>query len=371
MKILEITNYSAGGCGVFARVKQEAQLLAKKGNEVMIFSSNVEKGSDKIVGAEDKIGNVKIKRFPAKKLGGESFMSFHFEKEAEEFKPDVIIAHGYRHPHTTRALCVGEKIGAKVFLVTHAPFAREKNRGFIGNMAVGFYDFWIGRKMINKFDKIFAITNWEIPYLEKLGVERDKIEYVPNGISKEYLSKVASKRETKIIYTGRIAPIKNLEVVIKALPLINDIKFEIYGPAEEKYLDKLKELIKELKLEKRVEIIVKNYDRKMHIKELDKNSIFILPSFSEGMPQVLIEAMARKCIVVGSDNLGNRDLIVNGENGFLFENNNAGSLSQVVNGILNMSKEKKEEIVENARKTTEKFEWDKIVDKIEKIIRDT
>ena len=40
MKILELTNYTAGGCGVWARVKNEAELLSKRGYDVRIFSSN-------------------------------------------------------------------------------------------------------------------------------------------------------------------------------------------------------------------------------------------------------------------------------------------------------------------------------------------
>ncbi|MEK6848555.1 MAG: hypothetical protein AABX65_02900 [Nanoarchaeota archaeon] len=63
MKILELTNYSAGICGVFQRVKQEAELLSKK-HEVMIFSSNATKGSKEIAKPEDLLNGIKIKRFP-------------------------------------------------------------------------------------------------------------------------------------------------------------------------------------------------------------------------------------------------------------------------------------------------------------------
>lgn len=371
MRILELTNYSSGGCGVFARVKQEAQLLAERGHEVMIFSSNIEKGSGNIIKENDKIGKVKIKRFPAKKLGGESFMVWYFEKEAEKFKPDIIMAHGYRHPHTTRALCLAKKIKCKVFLVTHAPFGRDK-RGVLGKIAVNFYDYFIGRKTINKFDKIFAITYWEYLYLDKLGATKDKIEYVPNGISEEYFKSSKGKRENKIIYSGRIAPIKNLEVVLRAFSIIEDkdIKFEIFGPAEKEYLEKVNKIVKDNNLIDRVEIIVKTYDRKKHIEELDKSSIFILPSFSEGMPQSLIEAMARKCIVIGSDNLGNADLIKDEENGFLFKNDDEKDLAEVINKVQKLNFEDVEKIRKNARESVEKFKWNNIIKKINNIIKE-
>ncbi len=78
MKILELTNYSAGICGVWNRVKEEAARLSKKNHEVVVFSSNFTKGSDEIAKSKDKIGGVLIRRFPARKLGGESFMKWDF-----------------------------------------------------------------------------------------------------------------------------------------------------------------------------------------------------------------------------------------------------------------------------------------------------
>jgi len=370
LRILELCTYSAGGCGVFARVKQEAQLLADRGNEVMIFSTYFEKGTNKIMPLEDKIGKVRIRRFPAKKIGGESFSQWHFEEEAIKFKPDVIIAHSYRQTHTTRALCLKEKRDCKVILVTHAPFGRDR-RGFVGKMAVRLYDRFVGRKTLNNFDKIFAITYWEYMYLHELGVREDKIEYVPNGISEEYFSKIKGKKEKRIIYTGRISPIKNLEVVIRAMAKIEDKKvgFVIYGPAEKDYLNKLNRLISELRLENRVKIVLKTYNKKEQITELDKSSIFILPSFSEGMPQSLIEAMARECIVVGSNNKGNSDLIKEEENGFTFTNDDENDLTVVLNKVLAMDNKELDKIRKNTRKYVEQFKWDKIIDKILKIIK--
>jgi len=64
MKILEMTNFSAGICGVWTRVREEAIRLAERGNEVRVFSSNFVKGSEGIASAEEKIGNVEIRSFP-------------------------------------------------------------------------------------------------------------------------------------------------------------------------------------------------------------------------------------------------------------------------------------------------------------------
>lgn len=371
LKILELTNYSAGGCGVFARVRQESIELSNLGHEVRIFSSNFEKGTDKIVGPEDLVEGIKISRFPAVKLGGESFMRWFdgdAEKQALEFSPEIIIAHAYRHPHTKKAVDLAKKIGAKVFLVTHAPFDRAEFRYPLANLSVFLYDNLVGRNLLRKFDKVIAITHWEIPHLASLSVPQDKIAYVPNGVRKEFLTKIKSTKKSGILYTGRVAPIKNLQVLIKAISSMNSesARLVIYGPAEKEYLDNLVDLVQENHLTDKIEIVDKTYSSEEQIRKLDSSSIFVLPSISEGMPQVLIEAMARGLVVVASDNLGNRDLILHGKNGFLFKSGDELDLAARLNSILfskNLSSIRK-----NARKFAEQFAWPQIAKKLEKVI---
>ena len=366
MKILELCIYSAGIDGVFARVKQESQLLSKAGHEVKIFSSNHTKGSDKIAPAKDKLQKVEILRFPAKKLGGESFMSWNFEQEALKFKPDVIIAHSYRHNHTTKAQKIAKKLGCKVFLVTHAPFARQE-RSFLGKIAVLYYDNFIGRASINKFDKIIAITKWEIPYLLALGAKKDKIKYIPNGIADEFFKVKKAKEQNKILFLGRIAPIKSIETIIQALPHVkNNLVLEIVGPAEQEYLKYLKTLIKSNKLENRVIFSPAIYKTKEKIKKIDSAKIFVLPSKSEGMPQSLIEAMAREKIVIASDNLASKDLIVNEKNGHLFQIGNPKDLANKINLALEKNQNKIKKV---ASSSVLQFSWSNIIKKIEKLIQ--
>jgi len=377
VRILELTNYSAGGCGVYARVREEAQLLAKKGHEVRIFSSNRVKGSKEMAQRHDSIGNVKITRFKARQRGGESYLKWDFEKEALEYNPDIVIAHSYRHLHTTEIIRLREKkrLKCKIFLVTHAPFDRDATRNIISKLSVWIYDnspWGLGKSTLKKFDKIIAITKWERPYLHKLGVPDSKIVYIPNGIP-DILFKAPKKikEEHKIIFIGRVAPIKQIETVIDALPLLKDkeITFEIVGPAEKEYLTRLKRLIADKDVEKRVIFTDAIYDMREKINKLDSATFFILPSKSEGMPQSLIEAMARKKIVVASENPASKDLIVNGKNGFLYKNGNEQDCARVLDAISALSQKEKKAIQDAALRSVRRFSWDKIIEDFEKIFK--
>ena len=373
-KILELCHFSAGGCGVWARARQESELLAKRGHEILVISSNIEKGSNKIVSSEETIGKVKIIRFPAKKLGGESFM-YWFGKEAMqkaiEFQPDIIIAHNYRQLHTTQALKLakilrGQGKKCKVFLVTHAPFVEGNiTRTKLQTVIVNLYDVFIGKKTLNKFDKILAISKWEIPYLLNLGAKKEKIVYIPNGIPQEFFDlKKQTKEENKIIFLGRIAPKKKIETIIEAIPYLNDknLKIEIIGPAETDYLNSLKEIIKKLNLKNRVTFSPAVYDLKAKIAKIDSCKIYVLASRVEGMPQGLIEAMSRSKIVIGSNSIAIRDIIQNNKNGYLFEFNQPKNLAEKINLAI-----KDKHIGLRAKKSVEKFDWRIIINQIESL----
>lgn len=372
LKILEVCTFSSGGCGVYARVQREATLLAKKGHKVHIFTTNKEKGTCKTVALKDRINEVDITRFPTRRLGGESFTYWNFTKEAKTFHPDLIIVHSYRHTHTTQALKIAKKLKCKIFLVTHAPFNRDDTRTFTQKWIVKAYDTFIGRSTLNKFDKVLAISKWEIPYLLKLGLEKEDIVYSPNGLPEEFFKTPIKQGNKEIItYTGRIAPIKNLEVVLQAFALTKNkqLQFHLLGPAEPAYKKKLLALIQELVLEKRVKITDQRYTLKEQIAHLEKGALFILPSHSEGMPQVLIEALARKRIVIASDIPASRDIIQNNQNGFLFNKDNPQQLAQLLDKISYTSTKEKKKLQKNAAKSVQQFNWNILIDKIDRIVK--
>ena len=236
-------------------------------------------------------------------------------------------------------------------------------------MAVNFYDKFIGPKTINKFDKIFSITRWENPYLAEIGADFDKVEYIPNGIPEEFFSIKKGKEDDKILFLGRIAPVKDLETLIKALSLIKEEKFylELVGPYEEEYMKKLKSLIEELNLKEKVIFTEQIREIKEKVKKIDSAKLFILPSIRESMPQSLIEAMARGKAVIGSANDGAKEIIQDGKNGLLFKIGNEVELAEKIRFLI--SKDKKiKEIGKNAKEYVRKFGWDKIIIKIEEAI---
>jgi glycosyltransferase involved in cell wall biosynthesis len=371
LKILEITAFSAGICGVGTRVLAESRLLAKKGHEVHIFSSDVFRGvGTKKAVCSEIIDGVKIHRFHTRLSFGQNTFFWDYEKEALNLNPDVIVTHAYRQYYSTKALKIARKLKVPCFLVTHAPFLDKKLRNWKLNLAVFLYDHFIGKKILNQYEKVIAITHWELPYLFKLGLKKSNIVYIPNGIPEEFFKlKLQGKLNNpkKLLFFGRIAPIKDLVTLIHAMNLLKneDLTLDIIGPAEENYKKELEVLINRFNLQKKVQFYPPIYNLREKIRTIDNHDIFILSSKREAMPQALIEVMARGKVVISSKTEGGKEIVKDRYNGFLFEIGNPQELAEKIKVLI--KNKGLDYIRKNARSSVEQFSWTNLLPKIEQV----
>src|SRR3989344_1462569 len=339
-------------CGVWASIENMIPFL-KKNYEIHVFSSNEVKGTNKVSSNYETIEGITFHRFPIKFKISENATFWDFEKDLLRLKPDVIHTHVYRHPHSTKALKIAQKLKVPCFLTTHAPFLENNQRKTYLNLLVKFYDFFIGRKLLNKYTKVIAITNWELPTLKEIGCLQDKIIIIPNGVSEEFFHVKIYKHPIKnIIYMGRVAPVKNLELVNRLAYDFPQLNFFIVGPVEKGY--NFANNLNNLKL------INKKYDKKEEINYMNKSDVFILPSFREANPLVLMEAMAAGKIVISSNTLGGKELLSE-NNGFIFNSYNDLKSKFVCcinnhNKLLNIRK--------NARKFAKQRTWKRLSEQL-------
>ena len=336
MKILLITDFSYPSiCGVWNRAYNDARYLISKGNDVHVFSSNIVKGSNENSSNYEEYEGIKIHRFNATRLS-ENVLLWRFKKVFFKLNPDMVHAHVYRHPCTHFALKYAKELNKPCFLTSHAPFVSREIRGNILSVLAKTYDLRY-KKELNDFKKIITITKWEEPYLFDLGVSKDKINYIPNSIPNEFfIEKIWSQRENpKVLFLGRISPIKNVECLINAVGQLDNIKVTIAGPYDEEYYNKLRELIVSYGASHRIKFVGPVFKKEDKINLFNEHDVFVLPSLREAMPQALIEAMATGLIVISSKTDGGKELISNGVNGYLFEINNHNELSGLLKNYKN------------------------------------
>ena len=163
------------------------------------------------------------------------------------------------------------------------------------------------------------------------------------------------EREKRIVAVGRVDANKNHEMIIRAFaqiaPEYPEYTLTIYGEGDLR--PKLLKLVEEMGLSERVALpgAVMNVADSIY-----KASVFVLSSFSEGMPNTLLEAMALGLPVISTDCPpgGPGELIDHGKNGLLIQPGDTEGLAENLQKILNNSSYM-EEMGKNASKVKEDF----------------
>ena len=179
---------------------------------------------------------------------------------------------------------------------------------------------------------------------------------IPNAINSSFIRPlyIGPKRNV-VASAGRLVKQKNFELLIRAFSLVAldypEYNLVIYGEGNEK--EELNRLIFQLGLEKRIFLPgnIKNI-----AEEMEKNSLFVLPSDFEGMPNALMEAMALglPCISTDCPCGGPRFLIQNGINGLLVPVKDESKMAEALKEVLSNS-EKAKDLGIQASKIIEKL----------------
>jgi|SaaInl8_200m_RNA_FD_contig_123_12120_length_17318_multi_5_in_2_out_1_11 glycosyltransferase involved in cell wall biosynthesis len=164
----------------------------------------------------------------------------------------------------------------------------------IGNLYVNY--------TINNINNFIAISSQIFDELKTFNVPVSKIKMIPNGIHIDKVKKNNNKKD--IAFVGRLSKVKNIPFLIKIFNHLNiDSILNIYGNGDQK--KEIQALIKHNNLENK--IIIHGAKEQEDIKyALVKSSIFVLPSFTEGLSNALLEAMAYGVVPIVSDIPGNR-----------------------------------------------------------------
>lgn len=208
--------------------------------------------------------------------------------------------------------------------------------------------------------KRMPFSNWIIKFMNRMAdivvcvspeVERETKEagfshvtMIPNGVDTEKFIPVSrqSKEELKekilkadkdkkvALFVGRLGPEKNISVLLQSLALLdNEVLLLIAGEGDIRM--ELQAQVNKERLVNKVIFLgaVENVHEFYQIAD-----VFILPSKSEGLPNVLLEAMSSGLPCIGSDIPSIRSVITNKHNGYLFSCNDPIGLARAVNEIL-------------------------------------
>ncbi len=205
-------------------------------------------------------------------------------------------------------------------------------------------------------DYIFSYGSNVTKTIENTGINANKIIEVPTGIELEFVKdekKVLVNNTINFVFIGRNDKVKALRELFKAIEKIDnyDFIFHFIGPVDQNL--RLPNIVYHGQI----------YDNKNIIKILDKSDVLILPSYSEGMPNVILEAMSRGLAIIATD-VGAVNLMVS-DNGILIESPDPILIKYALTEMLSKDKEEIQKMKFNSIITIkENFLWEKIISEL-------
>lgn len=266
-----------------------------------------------------------------------------------------------------------KNLNTDILISSRIEFSKQIKRNDIITISQE-HSFIDNEKYIKKVRKSFKHIKYLIvmtkgakeKYDEWLKNEKIKPEVIviPNIIKENKSGKISNLNNRQIISVGRLEDVKDFytlilvfSVIVKKYP---NYILKIIG--EGSMREKLEEQIKKCNLQKNVILTGRRTENEIN-NELIKSDVFVLTSKSESFSLVLCEAMnfGVPCIAFDVD-VGPREIIQDGKNGFLIENRNVDLMIKKIDEILgNIDKRKNMQIY--ARETSEKFYAKNVIEK--------
>jgi glycosyltransferase involved in cell wall biosynthesis len=212
-----------------------------------------------------------------------------------------------------------------------------------------------------KADIVFSYGGKITDIIRSLDVTPEKIIELPSGVESNSLSNEIKPagQILRFLFLGRYERRKGIEELNDAISTIvskeqkQKTEFHFIGPIpQEKHLQN-KAVIYHGEIRDRVKLTaaIKNCD------------VLICPSWSEGMPNVILEAMANGLTVIATD-VGAVNVLVNEKTGYLIDNSVPELIRNEIEKILASSKEELDSKKQNALNyIKESFVWEKLINK--------
>lgn len=312
----------------------------EQGYEVHVAAKNDFINEPCIIPNCNKYYDIKFARFPFSKTNINAYKQL--KKLMQENNYDIIHCHTPVAGVLTRLAARSSKNATVIYTAHGFHF-------FKGAPLVNWLIYYPVERFCAKYtDKLITINkedyerakwfklrkNGKVYYVPGVGINLEKIQNLKVDIKQKKTELVIPEDIPVLLSVGELIKRKNHETVLKALSQIKDKNFIYLICGRGVLMEYLKNLTKQLGLESKVKFLGFRKD----IAEICKTSdLFIFPSYQEGLPVALMEAMAAGLPIIASNVRGNRDLI---EKENLFEPNDVKTLTSLIEKQIELIRQK-------------------------------
>jgi glycosyltransferase involved in cell wall biosynthesis len=192
--------------------------------------------------------------------------------------------------------------------------------------------YWLDRRTLRYYDRVFAVSPDLVTEARRVGVPRSRAILLENGIDLEHYTYSPIRRSQNrfvILGVGRLSAEKAWDDLIRAVAWLRNrgkaVELQIAGDGPER--DALSALARELEVTESVRFLGWQTDLRPIFMDAD---LMVLPSLREGLPNVLLEAMALGVPVVATAIAGIPRLLDSGRCGVLVSARQPDALAQAI-----------------------------------------
>lgn len=164
----------------------------------------------------------------------------------------------------------------------------------------------------------------------------ERLHLIHCGIDPSHYQPVSHQgRGTRLLYIGRLAVVKGLPILLSSLaqliPSHPDLSLTLVGDGPDR--DTLEQMVRDLNLSSHVHFV--GYQTQTQVRDrLQASDLFILSSFAEGIPVVLMEAMATGLPVIAPQIAGIAELVEDSISGYLVPPGDPDTLAQRIEPLI-------------------------------------
>jgi len=288
-----------------------AKVLQKKGHTMTVLTTGNTESCDVI----DDV-YFKVVKVPRKPLLFSVFAFFKYFRELLRFRPDFVLIDLLTTGLSESAVLVINILQGIPYLITvHGVEVKKANFLIKFFQSIVFfrakYIVAVSAELARRIS-----TEYLVPY--------DKIHIIPNCYCNSEIEKIKRRKKKSnkmmkdIVFVGRLAPEKDLLTLIKAIRIVLgkgiDVKLNIIGNGP--LFTELKSFCIKNGLSSNIRFLGR-VDHHIALEHIFDSDMLVLPSVEEGLPTVLIEAMALGKPVIATNVGAIRELINSGENGLI------------------------------------------------------
>lgn len=304
-----------GGGGQIAR--DLAVALAKRGHQLRVISAAFGNLPECEMQEGIEIIRLRSHRTQAYRAGFPTMAAFilaanRYCMRMRDFTPDIIHAH-FAVPGGPAVFPYAQQRKISYVLTVHLgdiPGASPEKTGKWFRFVYPFtHSFWKKASRVvavSEFSRSLALKSYQVP-----------IDVIPNGIDYESIHNPTLEQHSplRIAFAGRFVPQKNLPVLVEALAEVKELDWQckLLGDGQDR--PQVEALIHEKGLQNKISI--SGWVKPQQVVEAFHHSdVLFLPSLTEGLPIVGIQAMASGLALLLSDAGGNREIVTENENGY-------------------------------------------------------